>query len=162
MSAPFSVISPLPNAPSWPQTLIDMLERQHALIDGLDGLADQQQSLIADGRADALLELLGRRQGVIDEFTSTQGPLSELTRDIDARLHAANPDQRARIRSLIDTIGARLAAVMARDERDQAALSSSRIEVQRELASLGAARQARAAYVGLTPSASPRYADRRG
>jgi SMC interacting uncharacterized protein involved in chromosome segregation len=145
----------------WPQSLIDVLEGQRALVDELSKLASDQAALIADGRTEQLMELLGRRQGVIDKFTASQSHIGDLTRDLDARLQSVNVQQRELIKSLIDGIGERLAEVMKRDEHDQASLRSGRDQVQRDLAALGAGRAARNAYLN-SPATRSRFADGRG
>jgi hypothetical protein len=143
----------------WPQPLIDVLVRQRILVDELSGLAQRQAALIADGRAEHLMELLGRRQTVIDQFTASQSLMADLTRDLDARLRTVTSQQRDLIRSLIASIGDRLADIMKRDEHDQAALRSGRDQVRRELTALGAGRAARSAYLA-GPASNPRLADR--
>lgn len=146
---------------SWPQPLINLLENQQALVANLSTLAQQQATLISTGKTEQLMELLGRRQAVIDQFTATQAQLSELTSDLDARLRTVTDSQREHIKTLIAEIGDQLAAVMQRDAQDQDSLRSGRDQVQQELAILGTARTARAAYGGPT-GGSPRLADRRG
>src|SRR5436190_8256577 len=140
-----------PNEPSnstrWPQTLIDVLERQHVLVDQLDGLAMQQAEFIEKNATDQLMSLLSRRQNVIDEFTGSQNELAKLTQGMDERLQEATAVQRDRIRSLIGEIGSRLAGVMQRDEVDQESLRSSRNAIKQEMSALGNARQARGAYI---------------
>lgn len=145
----------------WPQPLISLLEHQQSLVSDLSALAQQQATLISTGRTEQLMELLGRRQAVIDQFTATQAQLTELTSDLDARLKSVTEGQRDYIRSLIAEIGDQLAAVMKRDAADQDSLRGGRDQVKEELAILGTARTARAAYGGPRNSA-PRMADRRG
>lgn len=146
---------------SWPRPLLDLLERQHAIVQQLAQLAESQSELVSASHADRLLDLLASRQRLIDEFAATQPRLAELTTGMEARLETVAPAQRDRIRSLIDTIGERLADVMRRDEQDQALLRSNRDQVKQELATLGAAKQARNAYTTGGPFTN-RYADRRG
>jgi hypothetical protein len=156
-----SELTPILDARPWPQSLIELLERQHTMVDRLVELAQAQSALIAESSTDRLLELLAKRQAVIDEFTQSQGDLSELTHGLDERLERVSADQRDHIKSVINLIGERLAQVMRRDEEDQAALRSNRQQVRNELTSMGAARQARSAYLG-GPSESTRFSDRRG
>ena len=152
---------PSPSSAPWPQSLIDVLECQRALVDELSKLATDQAALIADGRTEQLMELLGRRQGVIDRFTASQSNIGELTRDLDARFQSDNVQQPDLIRSLIDGIGQQLAEVMKRDEHDQASLRSGRDQVRRDIAALGAGQAARNAYLNGSTS-NPRFADQRG
>jgi len=144
----------------WQQELLDLLQRQQQMADQLVQLAQSQASLIADSHTDGLLELLTRRQAIIDDFTSSQSQLTELTRGLDQRLELVPPADRDRIKSLIGEIGQRLALILDRDEQDQASLRTHRSQIKQELSSMGTARQARHAYQGR--AATNRFADRRG
>jgi flagellar biosynthesis/type III secretory pathway chaperone len=145
----------------WPKPLIELLEHQQTLVTDLSTLAQQQATLITSGRTEQLMELLGRRQAVIDQFTATQSQLTELTSDLDARLKSVTDTQREHIKTLIAQIGDQLASVMQRDAQDQDSLRSGRDQVQQELAIMGTSRTARAAY-GPTNGNPPRLADRHG
>ncbi len=145
----------------WPDTILDLLQRQHKLVDELSQLADRQADLIRDGHTDALLGLLTQRQTVIERFTATQVDLGRLTGDLDARLRSVDEDVRERIQSLISDIGERLTHVMQRDERDQRTLESARDKKKREIASLDSGRQARYAYLGPKKTTN-RFADTQG
>lgn len=146
---------------TWPQALLELLERQRGLVGQLAQLADAQGRLIAECQTDQLLDLLAQRQAIIDAFTSSQSEMTELTSDMSARMNSATPAQRQRIQSLIGEIGEKLSQVMQRDEQDQNALRGDRDRVRQELARLGAAKQARHAYQA-GPGASHRFADRHG
>ncbi len=143
----------------WPEALIDVLERQQTLVEQLASMSQTQAGLIAERRTDHLLELLARRQTVIDEFTVCQTQMSAMSRDLDRRLTTVPPTQRDRIRGLISGIGERLREVMQRDHQDQAALHGGREDVLSEMSSLDNGRQARAAY-GPAARSVNRFADR--
>jgi len=145
----------------WSRSLLELLERQHVDVKELATLAESQSALFAVSHTDRLLDLLARRQTLIDEFTASQSRLAELTGGLDQKLDSVDPINRDRIKALIAQIGERLAEVMQRDEQDQASLKASRQHVKQELASLDTARQARSAYHG-APAASNRFADQRG
>lgn len=142
-----------------PGALIDVLERQHALVSELAVLAERQAQLIERAATDELLALLTRRQTLIDSFTGSQEELNALTGTGD--LAAVPAAERARIEALIDDIGRRLAEVMERDERDQQSLEAARGRTRRDLSALDSARTARRAYVA-APATSNRFADERG
>lgn len=145
----------------WPASLIELLERQHGLVTKLMELAGYQGQLIADGKTDPLLGLLSKRQKLIDEFTSMQGDLSEMTDGLEDRLSTLPLPTRDRIRSLIDEIGEGLNQVMATDQEDQKSLKSARDGISQELAETGATQQARTAYAQAAPTGC-RFADRQG
>jgi hypothetical protein len=143
----------------WPDGLIDVLERQRALVEELASMSRLQAGLIAERRTDRLLELLSRRQIVIDEFTVCQAQMSAMSHDLDRRLSGVAPPRRDRIRGLIGGIGERLREVMQRDHEDQAAMHGGREALLGEISGLGNVRQARAAY-GPAPTNVNRFADR--
>ena len=151
------------NQDGFTQTLIDLLERQQALVDELDVLSMQQAAHIAAQATDHLLDLLARRQTVIDEFSAGQLDVARMTQKMDERLASASDSQRQRVRGLVDAISLRLETVMARDQQDHSALRIGRDAVQKDMSGLGQARQARSAYAGTsTRRASNLYADRTG
>lgn len=152
MSAPTPVSQ---GSPTWPQSLIDVLERQESLVGRLAALSEEQASLIADGRSDRLLELLARRQAIIDEFTVCQSQMTVLSHDLNRRMQDVPAAHRGRIAELVASIGERLRKVMDRDQHDQALLQRGRSDVMAELSGLEAGRQARSAYA---PAAQARSA----
>lgn len=149
-------------APSWPQAMVAVLERQEALLDRLDELSREQSTLIAERRTERLLELLSQRQSIIDEFTVFQAQMTALSQDIDRRLAQVDGPMRERIRGLISGIGARLRDLMQRDQQDQAALHAGRSAVMADMSSLDAGRAARAAYGPGPAPAANRFADQKG
>ena len=146
----------------WIDSLLGLLERQRTMVLELAALADSQAELIEHNRTDGLLDVLAKRQVLIDEFNACQGPMSQLTHRFDERTAEVSVPDREKIKSLIGIIGEKLAHVMQRDERDQHSLKGSCDGVKQELSSMGAARQARSAYVTDTRGTLNRYADRRG
>lgn len=145
--------------PEWAATMIQTLEAQQALLDELEPLAERQGQLIREGRSDALLDLLSKRQDLIDRFLTTSERLGDQT-DLADRLHELPEASRQRVRELVARIDGRLARVLELDERDQGALRDARDGSRRELASLDAGRTARNAYV--QRSGGNRFADHRG
>jgi hypothetical protein len=147
--------------PGWADSLIELLESQHALVGELSTLADRQKTLVRDRRTEALLGLLTERQQILDRFAGMQERLGSLTADLDRRITEVEDPARTRIQALIGEIGDRLTVVMAGDERDQQSLEAARGDTARELREIDTARVARAAYQGSGPAGS-RYADRQG
>lgn len=154
--------SPHVTADAWPQPLISVLERQQQLVEQLAALAETQASLIAERRTERLLELLGRRQTIIDEFTVCQSEMGALSQDLDHRLSQTGEPQRERIRTLIGAIGNRLRHVMERDQQDEAALHHGRNAVLAEMTEVKAGSAARNAYQGRPTGVVNRFADQQG
>ena len=149
----------------WLPPLIEALERQHTLVMQLAEIARTQPTLIAERRTERLLELLSRRQSIIDEFTVCQSHVNTLTRDLDRRTQDLAIHQRDRIRSLIDSIACALNDVMRRDQADQQSLQTGRSAVLAEMSEINAVRTARVAYTTPTRgliSGLPRFADQKG
>lgn len=155
-----------PNEPpiqvaDWPDELIALLERQEHVVSRLHELARYQGSLIEKGRTEPLLGLLAQRQTMIDEFTAMQATLATKTEDLEQRLQSVPAPKKDRIQDLIEGIGQHLQDVMDHDRADQQSLEAARDRVREELATQGAATQARNAYTNAGSPAS-RYADRQG
>ncbi len=153
--------TPTNQATSWSYRLLDLLYRQKEMVEQLELLAKSQADLIQKGHTDRLLELLGRRQTIIDQFTASQSQLGEFTKGLDENMDSASTEDRNRIKSLINEIGERLSQVMKRDEQDQSNLRRNRDQVKQELTSLDTARQARSAYVPQQRKVT-RFADQHG
>ena len=148
-------------ATDWPDELITLLQTQDRVVGKLHELARYQGSLIEKGRTEPLLGLLAQRQTLIDEFTAQQADLTLKTQDLERRLQTVQADKKDRIQELIDSIGRHLHEVMNHDQEDQQSLAQARDRIREELASQGAATQARNAYTN-TGSPASRYADRQG
>lgn len=147
---------------SWPDALLEILERQRALLDELAGLAERQRTLVAGGEGDALLALLGRRQDLVDRIVRGQERFAALATDLDARLESIDAARRDRLRALLHRVGTRLAEVLESDEADRRALEARRDEVAKEIAGNDAHRSARRAYRSSGATDGARFADRRG
>ncbi|MCP3903352.1 MAG: flagellar protein FlgN [Planctomycetes bacterium] len=146
---------------AWSDELLAVLERQHALVEELAGLASRQAALVERRQTDALLALLDDRERIITQFTRSQAEMTRFTEDLDTRLGAVDDAERTRIQTLMGQIGDRLTEVMQRDAEDQQVLETARGEVKSELSTLNRSRQARHAYQGGGPGAN-RFADERG
>ncbi len=145
----------------WSGSLIELLERQRTLVGELSELARQQAGLTESGQTEALLQLLGRRQEIIDRFAVAQEDLGRLTGGLSERVRDLAEPQRRQIRSLIDEIGEAMADVLQRDEQDQEALRASRDRVRRDIATVDTSKQAHRAYVG-RKLVDNRFADSKG
>lgn len=144
-----------------PASIVALLEKQHAMLGELVSLAASQAAFINQGDADQLLNLLAKRQAIIDEFTNSQSELASYTQALDEKLENLDGPERERIKTLVNEIGDRLAQVMRRDEEDQALLRRSRDHIKNELSGLDSARKARSAYRP-QHERTDRFADRHG
>jgi chromosome segregation ATPase len=140
--------------------LIQLLLRQQELVGQLDKLADGQMALIDTGASDALLELLGDRQKIMDELAAGQERLNSLSEALRGRGEVAD-GERDRIAQLRDDIAQRLSRIVSRDEQDRARLRTTRDRTAEALSGLHTAKQAQRAYVKARAK-NNRFADRRG
>jgi len=130
-----------------PDGLIDRLERQKRLCDELAELARRQSTLIESADVDGLLDLLRRRQALIDRLLQAQRADGvPAPNALPSAIEALPDHQRARARSLIESIGAGLAEIERFDSRDQEALQARLQEVGREISSANTANTAVKAY----------------
>ena len=145
----------------WAAELIDVFHAQRSLINELKPLAERQRALIEAGHTDALLELLGERQRIIDRFVEMDQDLARLTGDLPQRLQAVPEQRRGEIQALAAEIDEGIQLVLQHDEADQVQLKAARDRTRGQLATLSAARTARNAY--LRPNAATnRFADQQG
>jgi hypothetical protein len=140
--------------------LIELLLHQKDLVAQLDRLADGQMELIDSGASDALLDLLGDRQRIVDELTASQDSVVGLSRSLHGREDIA-AGVRDRITALVDDISDRLLRVADRDEQDRARLRTARDRAAEGLSQVRTAKRARQAYVN-DRTTNNRFADRRG
>lgn len=146
------------------ERVLELIERQQSLAQELEHLAMQQSYLIEHSETSALLDLLAKRQGVIDSLLAAQGEM----RTVAPRLERAelSDSLRSRLNALIDDVSRRLEVVMAVDERDKASLRIERDAVRTELSAAGTAQQARNAYLSRGQAASQpvgnRFSDHKG
>ncbi len=141
--------------------LIEVLHHQQELIRRLGDLARRQSGLIDAGRSVALLDVLTKRQQIIDEFVAMQQDLDRLSEQVRVSSEDAVQARRAEIRTLTDAIAASLNEVMALDNADQQRLDQCRSETRDELAGLTTVTRARQAYLKPTPGGN-RFADQQG
>ena len=138
-----------------------LLAEQRAIIEQLAELAASQSRLIDGVQTDALLELLSKRQGLIERFTALQPAIAALLDDIEPHVDSLEPALREHIRADIDVIAVRLEQVMAVDAEDQRRLESHRDDAREEVSASDRARVARTAYRNVASSGA-RFTDRNG
>ncbi len=146
---------------TWADSLIELLQQQCQLVDQIAMLAEKQRTIIATGQNQSLLELLTRRQELIDRLTSGQQELMPLTESLDRYLAQIETKKRDIIRDLLDHIAQHLDEIMQRDEQDQQALQKHREEMKQEMHAIGTTQRARQAYRSQSTETN-RFADHQG
>jgi hypothetical protein len=147
-----------------PAALLAALERQLDLFRQLQALSSKQGGLIGAEDGSPLLELIARRQTIIEQ-------LQDLQRDADARQLTAAPlsaAERREASELTELIAAVRARILEQDEHDRAALRDFRNRVGGELRRMTQGGQAAKAYGGPRVSTSvsrptiSRFTDKQG
>lgn len=126
--------------------LLALLAEQCALCRELTGLKDRQRALIAADQAEELLEVLGRRQGIIDRL----GALGRRMRPYQQRWSEVRsvlgPEVSRQVDEMLLEVHGHLAGILEGDKADAELLASRRQATGRDMSRLKRTRLAGAAY----------------
>jgi hypothetical protein len=140
-----------------------LLRRQQDLFTKLDVLSAQQAALIQQEQTDQLLDVLARRQIIVDEIGRLSAEI-EPWRARWTQFIAALPDaDRQRVREQVDAIAILAQRIAARDESDRKLMEQRKGALAVELGHVSRGRGAVAAYGSSgqgNGSAAPRFQDR--
>jgi|GEM_PF-3157866 len=142
----------------WEPRLVETLDRVVGLYRELDGLGCQQDALIDADDTPALLELLGRRAGVIERIAAASDGLD---RDWERTIERAGGGWRDPIRERLASLAELSDAIRERDERSGARLEDRKSSIGKELSGVGRARSALSAYRN-RPGSGPHFQDHHG
>lgn len=154
---------PNPTTDAGARRLAGIIDEEHALCLELDGLSVAQSAMVEGGDTDGVLEVLGRRQRIIDRIVVLNAELAPLRERRDELMAALPAAERQRVRDRVDEIAQTVERVRARDEQDREAMERRRTGIAAELSGLARARGAVAAYG--TPRAGgggAQFQDRQG
>lgn len=146
--------------------LVAMLQRQRALYVQLQELSQRQSPLVEQGQAEALLEVLGRRQKLIDELMRINEQVAPYREDWPRVWRQVPESDRPEVSDLLKDVSDRLAAILDQDESDRRRLQSSHDSVKTELRRVSGGTLAVRAYgaspvrAGAGAGAAPRFTDR--
>lgn len=140
--------------------LMGLLREHRDAAASLVTLATSQRQAVDRSSPDALLEILARRQELIDHFVAQQDDLAQRCRAVQSSSNISEAD-RAAIRELVDSINQQFEQVLERDREDEARLRQDRDALKGALQANDLARQARQAYL-TAPGSTNRFADRKG
>jgi hypothetical protein len=153
-------VEPKPQASTAELSKIErLLERQHELFRRLDALSRRQSVLVTQGQTEALLELLGERQRVIDGIAEANAFLEPYRARWDGVMAGLPEAARSHLRTRVDAIALLADAVTRRDEADRAELESRRNAMAGELAQISRGRGAVSAYGGGSGTPAPSFRD---
>lgn len=146
--------------PEWATGLIELLVQQRGVYEELGGLSEQQGALVEAGDAEPLLNLLAQRQTLIDRLTQLNGRIEPYKQNWPALWSQLDATTQTHVQSLITQVQSLLDDIVARDERDRAALHAQRERVAGEL---GGARRGSAVHRAYgAGSGGAQYTDRQG
>ena len=121
----------------------------------LADFSSRQQSLAASGDDAALVDLLARKDRVLQRLAGESGP--ELVAEWQSARDYLDPDTRAQCQALLDECEAALAEVMAMDGQSITAVTARRDETQRQLKTAQQNERTAAGYAAAdAPAAAPR------
>lgn len=126
--------------------VIELLQAQVALYEKLKELAERQRLLISHGQSEALLEILGERQRLVDGLSEINRTMSSVRKDWESIKSRMTQQQRTEAETLVQQVGESLQEIMASDEADSRALNSRRDQVGQSLATLRTKEMAASAY----------------
>lgn len=147
------------NPDVWAPRLSRILERQQQLYEQLEMMGADQRRVIDAGQTDLLLEILGRRQQVIDQIATTNDEVLPFSKSWDRLAPMLSEQQRTLLRERFDRVATAVERICRRDESDRQALEAQRRRVGEEVAQLARAQDAVAAY-GRPADSSARFEDR--
>lgn len=139
--------------------LEELLSLQQRYFSELESLGRTQSTLVEEERTTELLDLLGRRQRLIEGIAEINALLEPFRSRWDDVMRGLPPDMQDRVRRRVDALAGAAARIAERDEADRRNLERRRDAVAHELARLDRNRGALAAY-GNTPAPGARFQDR--
>lgn len=126
--------------------LLGLLDRQLQLYRNLQTLAQQQADLVTTGNPDGLLQVLGRRQGLLEEVKKTNDSLAPFRQRWDDVIRLLDPQQRSEASAMINEINERLQQIMQRDQADSETLQLRCRKIGQEMQTARTGRTALRAY----------------
>ncbi len=151
-----------PGEPGWEGRLVTLIDRLQRLCVELDSMGERQQELIETDEVEGLLELLRRRQGVVDSIGAVAGELDPVVRRWDELSGALEEAVQAGVREALDEIEEIGKRVGERDAEQRRVLESNRNQLADRIAGVGKARAAVSAYGPARGVNRPRFQDREG
>ncbi len=149
--------------PQWADQLLALLDEQAGLYEQLETLGQRQSAVVDRGDTEALLEILGQRQRMIDQLVGLNGKLDPYKRRWSELWPQLEPDQQAHVRRKVDRVQDMLDQLLQRDERDRAALAGQQQQIKRQLDQVNRGSQVNRAYgAPAGGGSSPRFTDRTG
>ena len=137
------------------------LTRQQEILESLRQLAESQGPLIDAGEHDSLLELVHRRQELVESLGQMCSGMSDEMEQVRLGMESLNGDLREEISSRVSTVQQLVNTIAAMDMDDARRLSEQQSGCRTRLDEMTSAATARNTYRPVSSSQS-RFADAKG
>jgi hypothetical protein len=126
--------------------VISALREQVECYRRLAKLAEVQHVHVAQGEVEALLEVLGRRAGVLDEIARLEGVIGPVKKQWGAYVGRLGAAAKATADDLLGETRSLLERITASDRNDALVLQQQKINVGRQIGQHAAAKQVNRRY----------------
>jgi len=120
--------------------ILAALEEQVGCYQTLAKLAEQQHDHVQAGRTEDLLDVLGRRQEVLDQIKRLESQLAAVKGQWEPYADGLTPDRRARAESLLAETRRLLEEITTADRNDSIVLQQRKQSLGRQINQASAAR----------------------
>ncbi|MDX1565917.1 MAG: flagellar export chaperone FlgN, partial [Phycisphaeraceae bacterium] len=114
------------------QTLIALLQQQRSVYENLDELSKRQSQLIDSDDTAGLLDLLARRQKVVERLAELNVKFEPFKRSWADFWEPLEEGTQAKIQELIGQVQSMVDRIMAQDEKDHARMAQIRDRMARD------------------------------
>ncbi len=128
------------------QGILEAIRQEREACDQLAELRAEQRRMIDAGEAEALLEVLGRKQQTIDLIMRLESQLKPVRAEWEQKQATFGAAMRFSISDGFREVRDRLESLIAQENEDAEALASRKERVQGELDDLGRKRRLEAVY----------------
>ena len=144
------------------EVLISLLRKQLDSYKQLHELSNQQAQLVTQGHPGQLLEVLAKRQSLVDALTQINGELQPYRHQWKKVLSTLSPHEHQQVRQLVTQVETLLADIIKQDNHDRQQLELSKGLVADALSKTTQASAAMTAYKSQSTIGNNRLAKREG
>ncbi|MBL8746767.1 MAG: flagellar export chaperone FlgN [Phycisphaerae bacterium] len=154
---------PHPDPEVWAPRLARILDLQITLYEQLAALAAEQSQFIDAEETDGLLDILGRREQLIEQIALTNQEVAPFVQSWERLAPTLPSRHRIVLRQRFDSVAAIVDQIAQRDEADRKRLEARRTRIGQEIEGLSNVRGAINAYTRpAVPGGGPIFQDSRG
>jgi hypothetical protein len=147
---------------AWSTRYVDLLREQESLLRQLDAWSLGQRAMIDAEDPQPLLELMEKRQVVIDRLESIYEESRPMREQLNTSGAGLAVDVRGQLTALLDTVSSVAQSIMRRDAQDQERMHARKRAAAAELAELASGKRAVNAYRPAAQASGPAFQDREG